>query len=403
LTESKRSIIPRRKIYRDVYGEDPSGGGHNIEGVATAITAFVGNTLRGPSNIPWAVNSYSEFEKNFSGTDDESPLTNTVDDFFANGGYQALIVRISKNDGSQEELPPDEKSYQAAFDALKQVESFNLLCLPPYNATTDVDVEILRSALKLCLDCRAILIIDPRSNWLVAADVLSENKGLANLGLAGHSTRNAAVFFPSVKRGRLTCRRKETISVPCGAVAGVIARTDAQYGVWKAPAGVEATIKNINGLNLSLTDHENNKLNSSGVNCLRSFSRIGPVIWGGRTLRGNDKHSDEYKYLSVRRLALFIEQSLFKGTQWAVFEPNSEPLWAQIRLNIGVFMHNLFRNGAFQGSTPSDAYFVKCDDETTVQNDINLGVMTILIGFAPLKPAEFVVIKIQHLVGQIEM
>ena len=114
-----------------------------------------------------------------------------------------------------------------------------------------------------------------------------------------------------------------------------------------------------------------------------------------------DQLGDEYKYVPVRRLALYIEESLYRGTQWVVFEPNDEPLWAQIRLNVGAFMHNLFRQGAFQGTKPQDAYFVKCDKESTTQNDINLGIVNIVVGFAPLKPAEFVIIQIQQIAGQI--
>ena len=124
--------------------------------------------------------------------------------------------------------------------------------------------------------------------------------------------------------------------------------------------------------------------------------------WGARTLVGSDLMASQWKYVPVRRLALFIEESLFRGTQWVVFEPNDEPLWAQIRLNIGAFMQGLFREGAFQGSTPKDAYLVKCDSETTTQDDINKGIVNIVVGFAPLKPAEFVIIKIQQLAGQIE-
>jgi len=125
------------------------------------------------------------------------------------------------------------------------------------------------------------------------------------------------------------------------------------------------------------------------------------VVWGARTRRGDDGMADEYKYVPVRRLALFLEESLYRGTQWVVFEPNDEPLWAQIRLNVGAFMHNLFRQGAFQGTTPKDAYFVRCDRETTTQSDINLGIVNIHVGFAPLKPAEFVVLKIQQIPGDI--
>ena len=128
----------------------------------------------------------------------------------------------------------------------------------------------------------------------------------------------------------------------------------------------------------------------------------GRVVWGARTLEGNDRLASEWKYVPVRRTALFLEEWLYRGTQWVVFEPNDEPLWAQIRLNLGAFMQSLFRQGAFQGKTPKEAYLVKCDSETTTQDDINRGIVNILVGFAPLKPAEFVIIKIQQLAGQIE-
>jgi hypothetical protein len=189
---------------------------------------------------------------------------------------------------------------------------------------------------------------------------------------------------------------------PCGAIAGIMARTDAERGVWKAPAGLNASISGITGLAVKLNDDENGMLNPLGINCLRDFKINGKVVWGARTMRGADQLSDEWKYIPIRRLALFIEESLFRGTQWVVFEPNDEPLWAQIRLNVGAFMQNLFRQGAFQGSTPTEAYFVKCDKTTNPQNEIDLGILNIVVGFAPLKPAEFVVIKIQQMAGQIQ-
>jgi uncharacterized protein len=143
-------------------------------------------------------------------------------------------------------------------------------------------------------------------------------------------------------------------------------------------------------------------LNPLGLNSLRTFPVFGPVVWGARTLDGADQRASEWKYVPIRRLALFIEESLFRGTKWVVFEPNDEPLWAQIRLNVGAFMQTLFRQGAFQGTTPREAYFVKCDKETTTQNDIDRGIVNIVVGFAPLKPAEFVVLKIQQIAGQLE-
>ena len=195
--------------------------------------------------------------------------------------------------------------------------------------------------------------------------------------------------------------------VPCGVVAGVIARTDTQRGVWKAPAGIEAAVAgvfgtSVNGQQTTLIDADSATLNPVAVNVIRDVPGVGPVVWGARTMDGRDLLASQWKYLPVRRLALYIEESLYRGTQWVVFEPNDEPLWAQIRLNVGAFMHSLFRQGAFQGTSPRDAYFVKCDKETTTQDDINRGVVNILVGFAPLKPAEFVVLKIQQLAGQIQ-
>ena len=172
--------------------------------------------------------------------------------------------------------------------------------------------------------------------------------------------------------------------------------------MWKAPAGTDAVLRGVQALDVVLTDPENGVLNPLGMNCLRNLPAFGPVVWGARTLRGSDQLASEWKYIPVRRLALFLEESLYRGTQWVVFEPNDEPLWAQIRLNVGAFMNNLFRQGAFQGRTPREAYLVKCDAESTTQNDINLGIVNIIVGFAPLKPAEFVIIKIQQLAGQIQ-
>jgi len=284
--------------------------------------------------------------------------------------------------------------------ALEKTDLFNLLCIPPPTrdgVTSDV---VYQAALGYfhSKKRRAMLLVDPASDWTVAN---AETKVDA-LGLSGPDARNAAVYFPLLKAAD-PLQDNQTLSfVPCGAIAGIMARTDSQRGVWKAPAGLDATINGVRGLVIGMTDDENGQLNPLGINCLRSFPVFGRVVWGSRTLRGADQLADEYKYVPVRRLALFIEESLYRGTQWVVFEPNDEPLWAQIRLNVGAFMNGLFRQGAFQGQTPKDAYFVKCDKETTTQNDINLGIVNIIVGFAPLKPAEFVVIKLQQMAGQIQ-
>lgn len=292
---------------------------------------------------------------------------------------------------------------KTGIHALRKTDIFNLLCIPPMSRTADLGA-VRSDALSLCVERRAMLLLDPpavgATAWNSVANAIS---GINNFPLSGQDARNAAIFFPRLSQPDPLQDGLIDNFAPCGAVAGVFARTDTQRGVWKAPAGLDASLNGVPALEFSLTDAENGQLNPLGVNCLRSFGVAGRVIWGSRTLRGADQLADEWKYIPVRRTALFIEESLFRGTKWVVFEPNDEPLWAQIRLNVGAFMHNLFRQGAFQGSTPREAYFVKCDKETTTQNDINLGIVNIVVGFAPLKPAEFVVLKLQQMAGQIEV
>ena len=308
------------------------------------------------------------------------------------------LALTKKDDFTPQNAEADKKGLYA----LEQVDLFNLLCIPPYLSTSgDVEVSLISDAAAYCEKRRAMLLVDSRSDWkdkstakTKFADATTDN--------VGTRSRNAALFFPRLKQPNTLRDNQMEEFVPCGAVAGLFARTDTQRGVWKAPAGLEATLVGVPELSVPLTDPENGELNPLGINCLRSLPPAGRVIWGSRTLQGDDRLASEWKYVPVRRLALFIEESLYRGTQLVVFEPNDEPLWAQIRLNIGAFMHNLFRQGAFQGRSPREAYFVKCDKETTTQNDINLGIVNIVVGFAPLKPAEFVIIKIQQMAGQIQ-
>jgi len=303
----------------------------------------------------------------------------------------------------------DPKTGLFAFD---RADIINLLCVPPYTVLDgagvplpnivgnevlngDVQDSVRQDALAYAKNRRAIFIVDPPSNWTTKDDPDPDALGIS-------LDENAALYFPRILSPDTLQEGRLGTFVPCGVMAGLMARTDAQRGVWKAPAGIEASLKGVPDLSVHLTDAENGELNPRGINCLRTFKGVGRVAWGARTMRGSDILADQWKYLPVRRLALFLEESLYRGSQWVVFEPNDAPLWAQIRLNFGGFMHNLFRQGAFQGSTPKDAYLVKCDSETTTQNDINLGMVNIVVGFAPLKPAEFVIIKIQQLAGQVE-
>jgi phage tail sheath protein FI len=555
--------------YPGVYIEEIPSGVRTITGVATSITAFIGRTMRGPTNKATTINSYADFERIFGGLWVGSSLGYAVRDFYLNGGSQAIVVRLFHADtGNPDATPPvpgipskskveietiklealyegkwgmnlratidndvskevaermgltqadifnltvkdvgpagtterflnlstknssrridkvlKEESklivWEGAFPAtppaiptmdddgtksdnvttlekelaelvravpqdsaaisakkneittakrarseavsdgseltkaddftptgaeqdkkglfaLEQADLFNLLCIPPYAGGVDVDTSLVSDAAAFCEKRRAMLLVDPPSAWNSMEDAKD------NVGDVGTNSKNSALFFPRLKQPNPLHDNQKEDFVPCGAVAGIFARTDSQRGVWKAPAGQEATFVGVPQLSVPLTDGEIGQLNPLGINCLRTLPAAGRVVWGSRTLQGNDRLASEWKYIPVRRTALFIEESLYRGTHWIVFEPNDEPLWAQIRLNVGAFMHNLFRQGAFQGKTPSEAYFVKCDKDTTTQIDINLGIVNILVGFAPLKPAEFVIIKIQQMAGQIQ-
>ncbi|HET7065478.1 MAG TPA: phage tail sheath C-terminal domain-containing protein [Rudaea sp.] len=324
----------------------------------------------------------------------------------------ATATDLAASDGGEltasDFLPDQGEANKQGLYALEQLYSrdqlFNLLCIPPYNPVSsvgavdiDVDPFLLDYAASYCEKRRAMLIVDPRSGWSTTAQAID---GYNND--IGTRSSNAALFFPRVLTANPLHDNQIESFAPCGIVAGVFARTDTQRGVWKAPAGIDASLVGVASLHVPLTDDEHGELNPLGINCLRNFPVYGRVLWGSRTLKGADAFADEYKYVPVRRTALYIEESLYRGTQWVVFEPNDAPLWAQIRLNVGAFMHNLFRQGAFQGSTPKDAYFVKCDGDTTTQNDIDAGIVNIVVGFAPLKPAEFVVIQLQQMAGQIQ-
>lgn len=291
--------------------------------------------------------------------------------------------------------------------ALDKIDLFNILCIPeatrakagdPNTLDPAIDSEsIFSAALTYCKSRRAFLLVDPPPN-INNVDKATDWKSnvLSNLGES-----YGAAYFPRIRLADPLNNYQLRTFAPCGVIAGLYARIDSTRGVWKAPAGIEATLANVQSPVYKLSDIENGVLNPLGLNCLRSFPVYGNICWGARTLRGADVLADDWKYVPIRRLALFMEESLFRGTKWAVFEPNDEPLWARLRLNIGVFMMGLFRQGAFQGSTPDQAFYVKCDSETTTQADRNLGIVNIQIGFAPLKPAEFVIISIQQMAGNL--
>lgn len=304
-------------------------------------------------------------------------------------------------------VPADYTPFRAldftkVFDAdtsLDKVDIFNLLVIPGVS-----DSGIWAKALDYCERKLAFFVMDPPK------DASADGMGASLLRIQEvvdgptmpRNSSNGALYFPYLKTidplsGR-TLRQP-----PSGFVAGIYARTDARRGVWKAPAGLEASIANTTGVveEGKMTDMRQGVVNEKGVNVLRFFPGSGTVVWGARGI-GVSTALQQWKYVPVRRTALFIEQTLMRNLGWVVFEPNDEPLWTAIRISIEGFMLSLFRQQAFQGSTPSQAFLVQCDATTTTQEDINKGIVNIVVGFRPLKPAEFVIVKIAQLAGQVQ-
>ena len=368
--------------YPGVFVEELPNGVRTITGVSTSVTAFVGAASRGRSYRAVCINSFAEFEQRFGGLVANLDLGYAVQQFFLNGGKDAWVVRVAR------QLTADR--IIKGIHALDAVDIFNLLVIPGV-----MNSEALFAAADYCRQRRAFLIVDAPKSAQTPAQM---EQAVQNATLP--KTSYGAIYFPWIKIADPLNNGPLRLSPPSGTVAGMFARTDATLGVWKAPAGTEATLNSVMALEYQLTDTENGLLNPRGINCLRWFPVFGTVAWGARTLEGADELASEWKYIPVRRMALFLEESIYRGIQWTVFEPNAEPLWAQLRLNIGAFMHTLLRQGAFQGRMPREAYFVKCDAETTSQSDIATGLVEVLVGFAPLKPAEFVVLKLKQRAGQ---
>jgi uncharacterized protein len=330
------------------------------------------------------------------------PISSLVTVSAPPGGY----TNVTKSDVTL--LPPSSSAtfsssdFLDVFDAdseLDKVPIFNLLVIPGV-----ADNGIWSAVLAFCERKQAFAILDPPAQAIAAPDSsVTPSRWIADLMEAVPRSQNGAIYFPYLRSNDpLTGNPIEL--PPSGFVAGIYARTDLNRGVWKAPAGLETTILNATGVVESgrMTDARQGTLNLKGINCLRSFPGIGTVVYGARTLVAGNTALAQWKYVPVRRMTLFIEQTLYRNLGWVVFEPNDEPLWAAIRLSIEGFMLSLFSQGAFQGSAPSQAFQVKCDKSTTTQTDIDNGIVNIIVAFAPLKPAEFVIIKIAQLAGQVQ-
>ena len=365
---------------------------HVIKGVATSTAAFVDSFPRGPFNEPVRLRGLPDFERELGGLSARSSGSCAIWQFFANGGTEAWAVRVGIG-----EVPPGadalrgDRLTKTGLYALDKINDFNVLCIPraaelePVGAMEAVVVD----AERYCAERRAFLIVDiPKE----VNDVPAMEAWMTRHQRLRHP--NAAVYFPRVLVPDQLGGTAPLNIASSGSIAGVYAQTDARRGVWDPPAGVDTTLQQVRQPAHRITDQEVLALQALGINTLRQVTEEKVICVGARTLVGADTEGPDWKYIPVRRLALYIEQSIDEGTRWAGFEPNAEPLWAELRSSVGCFMNGLFRQGAFKGADPGEAYLVKCDETTTFPADVIQGIVNIVLGFAPLKPAEFVVLRI---------
>jgi phage tail sheath protein FI len=311
----------------------------------------------------------------------------------AKAGVEALPLNGGKAGA------PQQADYRAAFERLKKVREISVVVLPGQSlAANGQGNPAVTEALSHCAAVgNRMVIIDPPPGV-----ELNDAGKVEALQLP--TSNYATCYYPWVKvpnpfYSAETNPKATLLVAPSAFAAGMWSRIDGTRGVWKAPAGVEASLLGVAGLEHLVEDGEQDQLNPRGVNCLRQMPSFGPVIWGARTLA--TRVEPEWRYVSVRRTALMIEQSIYNGIQWAVFEPNEQRLWSSLRTNVGAFMDGLFRAGAFQGDKASDAFFVRCGlGDTMTQADIDRGQVIVIVGFAPVKPAEFVIVRIQQKVQQ---
>jgi phage tail sheath protein FI len=319
-----------------------------------------------------------------------NPPRTPPDNYFFVGDNSAPTAEVvSVAAGSEGSAITTDQPYIDAFSKLDDKEDVSLIAVPGIGSVALVGAGMNYCANRSLSDCFFI------GDMSQTDDTVEEAKNFRTAITPKNSY--GAIYAPWVQMLDPTGRSSTPIlAPPSGFVAGLYAKTDGQRGVWKAAAGTSAALGGSVGLAVNLTDTQQGNLNPLNVNVIRQFAGSGIVLWGARTVTSDPA----WNYIPVRRMAIFLRVSIYRGIQWAVFEPNDEDLWSSLRLSIGSFMMILFRQGAFQGATPAQAFFVKCDNETTTQADIDAGIVNVLVGFAPLKPAEFVVVKISQKVGQ---
>jgi phage tail sheath protein FI len=381
--------------YPGVFVEEINVRTREIEGVPTETAAFVGFTAGGPLDEPVEIGSVLDYETSFGKVSAANPLSSAVADFFGNGGRKAFVVRTAAGPRSRRgsaELIGDEKK-QTGLHALDRTKLHaSLLVLPDAAYLSESDsADTINRAASFAHARRIFLIAD------IPDAVANKGHNEAVLWASGGvaRNRNMAIYFPWLVTGS---GRTKRLRPPAATTAGIYAQTDQLRGVWKAPAGQEAAVKGVTDLAHKVSAADTEKLQGASINSIRKFEGKGIVLWGARTFA--PEGDNEWKYVNVRRLFLFLERSIEEGLAWAVFEPNGEALWAQVRLEISAFLHTAWRAGALQGVKAEEAYFVRCDATTMTQNDIENGRLICMIGVAPVRPAEFVIIRIERMAAK---
>jgi uncharacterized protein len=376
--------------YPGVYIEELNTRTREIAGVPTSTAAVVGFAPSGPTD-PIIITGIAEYEATFGKTSAAQPMSSGVADFFRNGGTKAVIVRVgSAGRGRTEsgQLIGQAKTHTGLHALGRVDEPIGLLLVPDAAYLPEQDaVDVINAAASFAESRGVFHIADVPET--VASEGHNEAVRWAN-SLA--RSRNMAIYYPWLVAASGTRTKTKRVKPPSAVVAGIYARLDNARGVWKAPAGGEATPNGIADLAQKATTADTETLQSASINSIRKLEGKGIMLWGGRTFAA--ANDTEWKYVNVRRLFLFLERSIEEGLEWAVFEPNGEDLWAQVRLEVSSFLYTAWRAGAFPASKPEEGYFVKCDRTTMTQNDIDNGRLIALIGIAPVKPAEFVIFRI---------
>lgn len=486
--------------------DEQPGPDHAIARATTAITAFVGRALRGRCNQPVSISSFADFQRHFGGLWQPSMLGYAIEQFFENGGREAIVVRVSTgarpktltlpaqgavmtlealcpgtreylrasvdydNIGENEtdlfnlvvqrvrtpgsEFIDDQEIYRrlsvdpesgrnyapivlaesqlvrlvgeapavrpdrtlhphgklvgyvlsnpdgddgaaptdydiigsavenTGLNALRGVASFNFLCIPPLSRDQDIGPSTLMVAARLCREHRAMLIVDPPASWTTSAEAIA---GMRNWYFA---SQNALMYFPRVVSYDRLRGRHETFA-PSGAVAGMLARHDESWPVWSPAEGEGAVLRAGYRPLCPVSEQDRARLTQAGINTLQAVRPSVRLGLSPRTLCGPSAESPDWKYVSARRLSLFIEQSIERGTRWVVFEPNGAELWRRLRAKVEEFLSGLEAAGAFLGSEPHDAYFVVCDERLNDGSVESIGRVRLLVGFAANRPGEY--------------